>query len=175
MRYVGETPATPDSASNFLRALIADAGGSIPLERFMREALYHPLHGYYSRRIRTVGRRGDFSTSATLHGALGRAVAAWAAAHRGDVSRGGQWHLIELGGGSGELAAEIRRAVGWRAGFGLRYHLVELSPALRAEQQRRLAGWRNMYWHTGVRSALEAAGGRALIFSNEFVDAFPCV
>ena len=173
MRYVG----TPPVAGGFLREVIAGAGGGpITVEHFMREALYHPRHGYYSRRVRAVGRAGDFATSATLHGALGRAVAAWAAAHRGEVSsRGGRWHLIECGGGGGELADEIRRALGWWAGRGLRYHLVEISEGLRAAQQRRLAGWRNVRWHTRIEDALAAAGGGALIFSNEFVDAFPCV
>ena len=158
-----------------LRALLAAEGGVVSVERFMREALYHPEHGYYARRVRAVGRTGDFSTSATLGRGLGWAVAAWAARHRGEVARRGRWHLIELGGGSGELAAEIRRSLPWWAGIGLRYHLVEVSAGLRAEQQRQLAGWRNVRWHTEIEAALDAADGRALIFSNEFVDAFPCV
>ncbi len=153
---------------------MAEAGGSITVERFMQEALYHPRYGYYSRRVRAVGRTGDFSTSATLHRSLGQAVAAWAAAHRGEVARGGDWHLIELGGGSGELAEEIRRSLGWWAGRGLNYHLVEISDGLRAVQQQRLKGWRTIRWHAEIADALAASGGRAHLFSNEFVDAFPC-
>ena len=54
----------------------------------MQEALYHPQPRLLlAARSGTVGRTGDFSTSATLHGALGRAVAAWAASHRGDPWR----------------------------------------------------------------------------------------
>lgn len=158
-----------------LRALLAAEGGVVSVERFMWEALYHPEHGYYTRRVNAVGRKGDFSTAATLGDALGRAVAAWAARHRGGVSRRGRWHLIELGGGSGELAAQVRRSLPWWTRIGLRYHLVEVSAGLRAAQQQRLAGERNVRWHTQIDAALDAAGGRALIFSNEFVDAFPCV
>lgn len=171
------TPPEPEATgAGFLRALIRDEGGSITVERFMQEALYHPRHGYYSRRVRTVGREGDFSTSATLHPALGQAVAAWAIAHRAEVVQRGAWHLIELGGGNGQLAAEVLRSVSWWPRRGLRYHLVEISEGLRATQQARLRRYgRRVQWHADLRSALAAAGGRALIFSNEFVDAFPCV
>ena len=172
MRPVGPEA---ESAGQCLRRLMADNGKAISVESFMREALYHPHHGYYSRRVRTVGRTGDFSTSATLHWSLGRAIAAWAAHHRRSVTRGGAWHLIELGGGTGELAAEVQRSLGWWNRVGLRHHLVEVSDGLRAEQQRRLAGQRSVRWHPDMRRALAAADGNALVYSNEFVDAFPCV
>ena len=168
-----ERPAE-GSAARFLRELIAAEGGSIPVERFMQEALYHPRHGYYARRVSTVGRAGDFSTAATLHPALGTAVAAWARSHRGEVASGGGWHLVELGGGTGELAASVRRSLGWWGRRGLTYHLVEVSSGLRAQQQQRLAGAGDVRWHTEIEAALREAGGGALIFSNEFVDAFPC-
>ena len=123
----------------------------------------------------TIGRGGDFATSATLSGALGQAVAAWAGAHRISVVSGGCWHLIELGGGNGQLTAEIARSLGWWTRRGWRHHVVEVSDTLKTEQQRRLEGIRNIRWHADIQTALDAAKGRALIFSNEFVDAFPCV
>ena len=42
----------------------------------MARALFDPERGYYTRHIKTVGARGDFSTSATLSPALGHAIAA---------------------------------------------------------------------------------------------------
>lgn len=175
MRDVTPTPTREGSPRAFLRALIRAEGGSISVERFMQEALYHSGFGYYARKVRAVGRTGDFSTSATLHPALGQAIAAWALAHRAEVAHGRTWHLIELGGGSGELAAEVLRAVSWWAGRRLRYHLVEISEGLQAAQRQRLQGNGAVQWHGGPGSALLAADGAALIFSNEFVDAFPCV
>jgi SAM-dependent MidA family methyltransferase len=56
---------------------------------------------------------------------------------------------------------------------GLTYHIVETSPVLRAEQQRALPQFR-IAWHESMADALAACGGRALIFSNELIDAFPC-
>jgi SAM-dependent MidA family methyltransferase len=162
------------SAPDYLRALAAEGGGSIPVERFMREALYHPQFGYYRRRVKSVGREGDFSTSPALCPAFGEAIARWAAAHRQEVRHSGKWHLVELGGGTGALAAQVLRSLGWWARRGLVYHLVEVSEGLRVAQQKRLARKGDVRWHDDIGPALEAAGGRALIFSNEFVDAFPC-
>ncbi len=176
MRDVNPPPDGEISPTDFLRAIIRAEGGSISLERFMQEALYHPRFGYYARQVRAVGRDGDFSTSATLHPALGQAIAGWANAHRTEVAHRGKWHLIELGGGGGQLAAEIFRALPWWPRRGLRYHVVEISEGLRAAQRERLRKVGDaVQWHATLRAALVAADGRALIFSNEFVDAFPCV
>ena len=177
MRHVtaGGPVAGEPTARAFLRDLIAREGGSISFERFMREALYHPEFGYYARQIRTVGGNGDFSTSATLHGALGTAVASWTARRRTGFGWRSPWHVIELGGGNGQLADQVLRSLGWWARRGVRYHVVERSETLQREQQARLARWPAVSWHEDIEGALRAADGRALIVSNEFVDAFPCV
>ncbi len=143
----------------------------------MREALYHPTFGYYARKVRRIGAGGDFSTSATLHDALPRALATWATAHRARVKqRDGSWHVIELGGGGGEMAAGFLGALGWLARRRLRYHIVEVSTPLRALQQQKTVRYPGVtHWHATIQEALAAADGRALILSNEFVDAFPCI
>lgn len=153
-----------------LREWLASEGGAVPFRRFMEAALYDPAFGYYTRQIRTVGARGDFSTSATLSPRLARAIAAWVA----EEAAGGGRHLIEIGPGSGVLHRALRQALGWRGRWHWHSHLVERSPVLRAEQQRAL-GWtgRRVAWHDSPSAALAAAGGEALIFSNEVVDAFP--
>jgi SAM-dependent MidA family methyltransferase len=161
------TPAT------VLSDLLAHHSGRIPLDRFMQEALYHEEFGYYICRATDVGRQGDFSTTATLDPALGSAIAAWALGSRDWLPSRWRWHLIEIGGGGGQLAAQIRRAIPRRHRFGLSYHIVEISPTLKAAQQKRL-GQRAVRWHQSVESALDAADGAALVFSNELVDAFPC-
>jgi SAM-dependent MidA family methyltransferase len=51
----------------------------------------------------------------------------------------------------------------------LDYHFVEISPHLTARQQEKNTG----AWHLTLREALAQTGGRALIISNEFFDAFP--
>lgn len=165
----GDPASTPGSV---LRRLLAEGGGKVSFERFMEAALYHPEVGYYTRAIPTVGRRGDFSTAATLDPALGRALATWARSRRRELLPRGRWHLIEIGGGSGHLARGVLSALGLSGRLRLTYHVVEVSPALRALQEKRLRRLR-VRWHGTVEEALAAAGGRALIFSNELVDAFP--
>ncbi len=156
---------------DYLLGLQDELGGVIPFERFMREALYHPEFGYYARNIRTVGRRGDFATSATLGEGLGGALAMWI--HANKISAGWRWHVIEAGAGTGELARTILRNLGpWRR-LGLTYHIVESSPVLRAEQRERLPQY-PVRWHDSMTGALTACSGRAVIVSNELIDAFPC-
>lgn len=192
-------------ALEFLLRLQAEYGGAIPVERYMQEALYHPEFGYYARNIRTVGRRGDFATSASLGEALGAGIAKWLAKNRiaetadkrGKRGKGEReemeegcfspfplfprpkhslfprWHVIEAGAGTGELARTVLRRLGMWGRRGLTYHIVETSPVLRDEQQRTLPQF-HAAWHASMRDALSACDGRALIFSNELVDAFPC-
>ncbi len=152
----------------------------------MREALYHPDHGYYTRHIRGVGHRGDFSTSATLSPVLGKAVARWieqetqywSAQDLGGEEKGkgrkAAWPLIEIGAGTGALAFSVLKALPFWRRWRTAYHIVEASPVLREQQQALLKRFGNrVRWHERVEDALEECQGRALIFSNELVDAFP--
>ena len=62
----GLTPLESRDILGFLYEVQKEGDGAIPFERFMQEALYHPDLGYYSANIRGIGKKGDFSTSATL-------------------------------------------------------------------------------------------------------------
>lgn len=158
------------AALDHLLALQAENGGALSVERYVREALYHPEFGYYARNIRTVGRRGDFATSASLGEALATGIARWLWTHRPAAT---SWHVIEAGAGTGELARTVLRRLGpWRR-RGLTYHIVETSPVLREEQRRALPQFR-VRWHESIADALAASTGCAVIFSNELIDAFPC-
>jgi SAM-dependent MidA family methyltransferase len=140
----------------------------IPLEEFMRRALHDPERGYYARRIGGIGRRGDFTTAPMMSGALARAVAHWAV---GALRETGCRDLIEIGPGEGVLAIAVLRGLPWHIRWKTRLHLVETSSPL-AQIQRKLLGSRAT-WHASPAEALAACDGRAVIFSNELVDAFP--
>jgi SAM-dependent MidA family methyltransferase len=140
----------------------------IRFDRFMARALHDPKTGYYARRITGVGRGGDFTTAPTLSKVTGKAVAAWAAAAMKEC---GTFHLVEIGPGEGRLAVAVLEHLPWFTRLRTRLHLVETSPPL-AEIQRTLLGSRAT-WHRTPAEAMQACGGKAVVFSNELVDAFP--
>ncbi len=140
----------------------------VPFERFMAWALHDPERGYYARRISGVGGRGDFTTAPMLSDAPARAIAAWAAKAMKET---GCRNLIEIGPGEGTLAAAVLGFLPWHIRWRTRLHLVETSAPLQ-ERQKKLLGNRAT-WHRHASNALEACDGRAVIFSNELVDAFP--
>ena len=155
-----------------LHKLQEDHEGVIPFEQFMRQALYHPKFGYYTANIQGVGAGGDFSTSASLDSSLGGAIAAWIRDRASDLS----WRqipILEVGAGNGQLARTVLHHLGWKAPWITDYMILETSPLLREQQKSRLQ-WRGVRWVTSLDEAFERNDGRALIFSNELVDAFPC-
>lgn len=140
----------------------------IPFEEFMRRALHDPQRGYYARRITGIGRRGDFTTAPLLSAAPARAIAAWAV---GALRETGCRDLLEIGPGEGSLAAAVIAHLPWHVRWQTRLHLVETSAPLTRLQQKLLG--RKAAWHASPGAALAACGGKAVIFSNELVDAFP--
>jgi SAM-dependent MidA family methyltransferase len=140
----------------------------VPFEQFMAWTLHDPEHGYYARRISGVGARGDFTTAPMLSEAPARAIAGWAAKALRET---GCRDLIEIGPGEGTLAIAVLKFLPWHVRWRTRLHLIETSKPL-AERQQRLLGKRAI-WHRHVSEALQSCHGRAVIFSNELVDAFP--
>ena len=138
-------------------------------ERFMLRALHDPQNGYYARRIRAVGRGGDFTTAVMLSDSPARAIAAWITRAMRESKC---LDVIELGPGEGRLARQILRYLPWTLRWRVRLHLVESSTPLQARQRERLGRDRRVRWHGDVAGALAACGGRAVLYSNEFVDAF---
>ena len=157
-----------------LREWLRKQGNKVSFETFMQAALHDPEFGYYASTVRDLGPEGDFSTSATIHPVLSQAVAAWIEETAPRVFGRGVWNIIEVGGGTGAMAHSVLRALPWWRSWFTRYHLVEISPALQSSQHAKLRGFR-CYWHHSIQQALKQCEGRALIFSNELVDAFPCV
>ncbi|MFC7335740.1 SAM-dependent methyltransferase [Haloferula chungangensis] len=134
----------------------------------MAAALHDPDQGYYARRIRGVGQRGDFTTTAAISPALGKAIAAWA---NRTLTSEGCGDLIELGPGEGTLAKSVLGHLPWHRRLRTRLHLVESSATLREKQQRLLGN--KVRWHRNIQDALDACDGKACLYSNEFADAFP--
>ncbi|HEY6135267.1 MAG TPA: SAM-dependent methyltransferase [Rubrivivax sp.] len=133
----------PDSVSaalaEHIRSRIADAGGWVPFDRFMDWALYTPGLGYYAAGDRQFGLMpasgSDFVTAPELSPLFGRALAVQV---RQGLDAAASADVWEFGAGSGALAEQLLRALGERVG---RYTIVDVSGALRARQQSRLAAF----------------------------------
>jgi SAM-dependent MidA family methyltransferase len=138
---------------------------------FMARSLHDPQRGYYARHVQAIGVKGDFSTSATLSPLLGQAIAHWLKAESKTMPE--VRHIIEVGAGSGQLMQTIRQSLGWWNRRRFQWHIVETSGGLRDQQRLRLGN--AVQWHTDLASALRAIGGKAFIYHNELLDAFPVI
>lgn len=140
-----------------------------PFSSFMSRALFDPQRGYYTKQIAGIGRRGDFSTSATLLPDLAKAIASWIGKEYRKQPQVRQ--VIEVGGGDGTLMQLVRKALGWNLSWRFRYHIVDVSETLRLQQRHRLGD--RVQYHQTMEQALAATGGDAWIYHNELLDAFP--
>ena len=81
-------------------------GGTIPFERFMELALYHPEHGYY-RKSGRIGSQGDFLTSPAIHPMFGWAIASWCEWIWQQLDEPDTFTIFEPGAGEGALGSAI--------------------------------------------------------------------
>jgi SAM-dependent MidA family methyltransferase len=119
-----------------LRDEIAQSGGFITFERYMSLALYAPGLGYYVAGARRFGAAGDFVTGPELSPLYGAALAQQLAAILA-TTRGRQ--IVELGAGSGALAAAVLAELEATARAPAQYRILEVSADLRARQQATIA------------------------------------
>ncbi|HTC62383.1 MAG TPA: SAM-dependent methyltransferase [Candidatus Saccharimonadales bacterium] len=149
------------------------AGGPLSFTEFMRECLYHPVHGYYSR---TSARRfGDYYTSVDVHPIFGRMLARQFAEMWKLLGSPRKFVVAESAAGVGRLAGHIldfsaRELPEFYA--ALEYVAIERSVARRAEQASHIAS------HETAGNASSAAEipekiSAGCIFSNELLDALP--
>jgi SAM-dependent MidA family methyltransferase len=147
--------------------------GPIPFADFMRECLYHPVHGYYSKTEFT--RFADYYTSVDVHPIFGRLLARQFAELWEHLGRPAEFTLVECGAGMGRLAAHVLDFSESKlpAFYGaLRYVAVERSGARREQA----AGRSKRHAEAGHFSASVEIPVRVptgCLFSNELMDALP--
>ena len=145
--------------------------GPISFADFMRECLYHPVHGFYSKC--ESQRFVDYYTSVDVHPIFGRLLARKFAEMWEQLERPKEFVLVEAGAGVGRLAqhifdfCEARLPDFYNA---VRYVAVERSASRREQAFARLerharAGRLQM----PAEIPFQVAAG--CIFSNELIDA----
>ena len=148
---------------------IARGGGFLSFAEYMDTVLYAPGLGYYSAGAQKFGPAGDFVTAPELGPVFAQSLARFAGP---TLRKLGGGVILEVGGGSGALAADLLLAL--RDEPPERYLLLDVSGDLRDRQRRTLAArvpelLQRVTW----LDALPAEPLNGLLLANEVLDALP--
>jgi SAM-dependent MidA family methyltransferase len=155
--------------SEYIRSDIAAQGGWISFARYMELALYAPGLGYYTAGSHKFGATGDFITAPELSPLFGRTIARQVA----EIMSFSSLHVLELGAGSGKLAADMLSELEQMDKLPDSYAILEVSADLRARQQVLLRErlphlLERVHWLDELPEKFSGA-----IVANEVLDALP--
>jgi SAM-dependent MidA family methyltransferase len=156
-----------ETLSTIIRDEIRDRD-QIPFSRFMEMALYQPGLGYYSAGLHKLGAAGDFVTAPEL----GSLFAACLARQIEQVAQQlGEYDILEIGAGSGHLAADILQSLTAKR-LPRRYMILDRSADLRKVQREHLASMpselsQRVEWLDSPPNE----AWRGVLLANEVIDA----
>jgi SAM-dependent MidA family methyltransferase len=154
-----------------LVAKIHEGGGWLGFEQFMDLVLYAPGLGYYSGGAEKLGAGGDFTTAPETSRLFGACVALQCA----EITQVlGCASILEIGAGSGRMAADILTRLEMLGQLPERYSILEISADLRERQREYLNKrlphlLRRVHWLDGPPE--QPFDG--IILANEVLDALP--
>ena len=166
---------TPDARAHServasrIREEIDASGGWISFERYMELALYEPGLGYYSAGAKKLGKAGDFVTAPEISPLYGQTLARQV--H--EIMESGFDEVLEVGAGSGALAATLLEELE-RSGKPPRSYLIlELSADLRERSRDTLAArvphlLERVAWLNRLPPSFSG-----VVLGNEVLDAMP--
>ena len=170
-------PLTPEEQSHSLRLAahireaLAAAGGWLSFERFMELALYAPGLGYYSAGSVKLGAGGDFVTAPEVSDLFSRCIARQCAAVLMRTGGG----ILELGAGTGRMAAALLTELAAQHVLPERYAILEVSADLAQRQRERLARLPQELRERVVwLERLPEQPLHGVMLANEVADALPC-
>lgn len=149
---------------------IQQQNGWISFAEYMQMALYTPHLGYYSGEANKFGRGGDFVTAPEISPLFAQALANQVAQVLDQVSG----DVLELGAGTGRLAAGLLLRLDELGQLPQHYYILEVSANLRQRQQEYLQSilpadlFSRMQWLDTLPETL--AG---VVVGNEVLDAIP--
>jgi SAM-dependent MidA family methyltransferase len=159
------------AVEHLIRERIAAAGGWLSFDAFMELALYAPGLGYYSAGTAKLGTGGDFITAPELSDSFSRCVATQCAEIL--AVTGGE--ILELGAGSGRMAATILESLAALGVLPEHYRILEVSADLRARQTARIATLpQSLRDRVSWLDRLPEAPIQGIMLANEVLDALPC-
>ncbi len=164
-----EARAHSDRVAQRIRAEIEAGGGWIAFSRYMELALYAPGLGYYSAGARKLGREGDFVTAPEISPLFGRTLARQVR----QVLAAGMDSVLEVGAGSGALAATVLEELERLGAAPRSYLILELSADLRERSRDTIAARvphlvERVAWLNGLPASFSG-----VVIGNEVLDAMP--
>jgi SAM-dependent MidA family methyltransferase len=174
-----EAQAQSAQLASLIQQKIARAGGWISFAEFMQMALYTPGLGYYAGGAKKFGQGGDFVTAPEISPLFAQTIArqyaqlqaAWILAPRLVVL---ECNIMELGAGTGKLAADLLLELQDLDALPNQYFILEVSDYLRQTQretcEKKLPKelFEKLVW---LKTLPEKFNG--LILANEVLDAIP--
>lgn len=148
---------------------IAAAGGWISFARFMEQLLYAPGMGYYTAGSRKFGAAGDFVTAPELTALFGQSLARQVA----QVMAASGSAVLEVGAGSGRLAADLLLELERMGSLPDHYFILDLSADLRQRQHQHISAaaphlMARVAWLDCLPEEFTGA-----VVANELLDAMP--
>ncbi len=145
--------------------------GPISFAEFMRMALYEPGLGYYMAGLRKFGAAGDFVTAPEISSLFSFCLAEQCLEIMVHLSRPS---ILEIGAGSGVMAADILQYLAQADCLPRNYFILELSAELR-QRQRAIIEARVPQQADRVRwlSQLDNLDLTGIVLANEVLDAMP--
>jgi len=166
---------TPDArahserVASHIRDEIASSGGWISFARYMELALYAPGLGYYSAGAKKLGKEGDFITAPEISPLYGQTLARQVR----EIFRAGFDEVLEVGAGSGALAATLLEELERSVSLPRSYLILELSADLRERSRDTLAArvphlLERVAWLNRLPPSFSG-----VVIGNEVLDAMP--
>ena len=158
-----------DRVAAHIREQIAASGGWISFARYMELALYAPGLGYYSAGAKKLGKAGDFVTAPEISPLYGQTLARQVK----QVLEAGFDEVLEVGAGSGALAATLLEELERAGSVPRSYLILELSADLRERSRDTLAArvphlLERVAWLNRLPPSFSG-----VVLGNEVLDAMP--
>jgi SAM-dependent MidA family methyltransferase len=157
------------AAATTIGRRLAAAGGWLSFEEFMDMALYAPGLGYYSAGSAKLGKAGDFVTAPEISDLFSQCVARQCA----EVLAQSGGRILELGAGTGRMAAVILETLAELGQLPEQYAILEVGADLADRQRTRIqqlpADLRDrVVWLDRLPVDMDG-----VILANEVLDALP--
>ena len=149
--------------------------GRLTFSEYMEKALYHPGLGYYTSGETRIGKGGDYYTSPSVDSAFGEVLAGFIAKSGGLINEP-RLRVIEFGGGTGTLAADILDSLARKHPecYGMtEYLIIEKGGRGPDAADKALDKHGAKIKYVSSLSEIDSGGVAGIILSNELVDALP--